>query len=196
MGLDPGYGSSSFGVVVVYFVDDKIRVVFADEFTKQSHGDMIEVVWSLIQKFNVTKCYVDASAVSFIRDLKIMWGERPDYENVKKEHKVFMRCEPIAFQTEHRKMLYHLKFLLEKKHIQIDGRRFHKLVTALRTAVAREGVLDKEVSSYDDILDAMRLCVRGFEQVQDNNPTGNFTNTWTDEQVVAATAAVATEMMT
>jgi hypothetical protein len=63
--------------------------------------------------------------------------------------------------------------------IWIDGKRFHKLVTALRTAVAREGILDKESTSYDDILDAMRLCVRGFEQVQDDGSS----MTWTDEQV-------------
>jgi hypothetical protein len=183
MGIDPGY--YAFAIVVVYFVDNKIQVVFADEFQKQSTGDMVEVVWSLIQKYNVMKAYCDASAPSFIRDLKIIWGERPDFDNVKKEHRVWMRCEPVPFQTQHRQMLYHLKFMLENKHIQIDGRRFHKLVTALRTAVAREGVLDKEATSYDDILDAMRLCIRGFEQVQDNDAPGNSSMTWTDDQVAS-----------
>jgi hypothetical protein len=47
MGIDPGY--TSFAIVIVYFIDDKIRVAFADEFVKQSTGDMVEVVWSLIQ---------------------------------------------------------------------------------------------------------------------------------------------------
>jgi hypothetical protein len=74
----------------VYFIDGKIRVAFADEFTKQSHGDMVEVVWSLIQKYNVTKAYCDASAPAFIRELKIIWGERPDFDNVKKEHRIYM----------------------------------------------------------------------------------------------------------
>jgi hypothetical protein len=53
---------------------------------------------------------------SFIRDLKITWGERPDYENVKKEHRVYMKCEPVPF---HRKILYHLKFMLSNKHTQL-----------------------------------------------------------------------------
>jgi hypothetical protein len=57
----------------------------------------------------------------------------------------------------------------------------------LRTAVAREGILDKEATSYDDILDAFRLCVRGFEQVQTDNPVG--TETWTDEQVASVQEA-------
>jgi hypothetical protein len=51
--------------------------------------------------------------------------------------------------------------------------------------VAKEGILDKEATSYDDVLDAMRLCVRGFEQVQHDNPTGYSTDIWTDEQVAA-----------
>jgi hypothetical protein len=186
MGIDPGY--TSFAIVIVYFIEGKIRVAFADEFVKQSTGDMVEVVWSLIRRYNVSKAYCDASAPSFIKDLKIIWGERTDWDKVKKEHYVWMRCEPVPFQTQHRQMLYHLKFMLENKHIQIDGKHFPKLVTALRTAVAREGVLDKEATSYDDVLDAMRLCVRGFEQVQHDNPTGySTTDTWTDEQVAAIT---------
>jgi hypothetical protein len=46
---------------------------------------MLELVWELIQKYNVTKVLVDASAPSFIRALKLEWGERSDYENVEKE---------------------------------------------------------------------------------------------------------------
>jgi hypothetical protein len=62
-----------------------------------------------------------------------------------------------------------------------------QLVTALRIAIAREGILDKESMSYDDILDAMRLCVRGFETIQDYNAAGNSTDPWPDEQVDALT---------
>ena len=44
-----------------------------------------KVVWDFIQKYNVTKVLVDASAPSFIRALKLQWGERSDYENVEQE---------------------------------------------------------------------------------------------------------------
>jgi hypothetical protein len=74
--------------------------------------------------------------------------------------------------------------MFENKHIQIRPKRFHKLVTALKTAVACEGVLDKEATSYDDILDAMRLCVIGFEQVQgqgNNNSSNASVDTNTDD---------------
>ena len=39
--------------------------------------------------------------------------------------------------------------------------RFVKLVTALRTAVENgEGMLDKEVTSHDDLMDAFRISLK------------------------------------
>jgi hypothetical protein len=80
MGIDPGWGISSFGIVIVYFVDGLIRVAFADEYCKVDHNEMLSVVWDLIQKYNAIKVLIDASAPSFIRALKLEWGERTDYE--------------------------------------------------------------------------------------------------------------------
>jgi hypothetical protein len=37
------------------------------------------------------------------------------------------------------------------------------LITALRTAVAEENSLDKEATSYDDILDAYQLALKNYE---------------------------------
>jgi hypothetical protein len=66
MGLDPGWGTSSFGIVVVHFVDGIIRVSYVDEYTRFNHDDMLSAIWDLIQKYNVTKVLVDSSAPSFI----------------------------------------------------------------------------------------------------------------------------------
>jgi hypothetical protein len=84
MGLDPGWGTSSFGIVITHFIDGLIRVAYVDEHSRSDHSEMLEVVWDLIQHYNV-KVLVDASAPSFIRALKIQWGERSDYENVDKK---------------------------------------------------------------------------------------------------------------
>jgi hypothetical protein len=60
-------------------------------------------------------------------------------------------------------MLQNVKWLLEEKDedgsslVAIHKERFHKLVTALRTAVANEYKLDKEQTSYNDIMDAFSL---------------------------------------
>jgi hypothetical protein len=67
-------------------------------------------------------------------------------------------------------MLQHTKWLLEEKDddgsslLAIDRERFHKLVTALRTAVANEYKLDKEQTSYNDILDAFRLELQFYKR--------------------------------
>jgi Terminase RNaseH-like domain len=163
MGVDPGWGSSNFGIVVTHFVDGIIRVAYVNQFTRSDHSEMVNEVWQLIQRFNVTKVLVDASAPSFIRALKLQWGERSDYENVDKELRDYMKVEPVSFGVEHKQLLYHAKFLLENKYLQIHP-SFDKLITALRSAWAKDGVLDKEVTSYDDILDALRLCLRPYRE--------------------------------
>jgi hypothetical protein len=43
-------------------------------------------------------------------------------------------------------------------------KRFDKLLTGLRTAVANEYELDKEVTSYDDIVDAFRLSLTFYKR--------------------------------
>jgi hypothetical protein len=74
-----------------------------------------------------------------------------------------MRVEPVPFGTEHKALLYHTKFLLENKYVQIHP-SMDKLITALRSVWAREGLLDKEVTSHHDILDAFRLALRPFNE--------------------------------
>jgi hypothetical protein len=50
----------------------------------------------------------------------MQWGERPDYENVPKEQKQFMKVEPVNFNQEHKEMLGHCKMLLERGYIAIN----------------------------------------------------------------------------
>lgn len=164
MGVDPGWGSSQFGIVVSHFVDGQVRIAYADEFTRPGHDEMISEVWDLIQRFNVTKILVDSSAPSFIRALKLQWSERPDYEQVPKHERQYMRVEPVSFGAEHKALLYHAKFMLENRYVKIHPTEHQKLITALRSAWAKDGTLDKEVTSYDDILDAFRLCLKPYRE--------------------------------
>ena len=66
-------------------------------------------------------------------------------------------------------MLQHTKWLLEET--EDDGSSliaihtsFEKLLTSLRTAVANEYKLDKEQTSYNDILDAFRLSLAFYKR--------------------------------
>jgi hypothetical protein len=44
----------------------------------------------------------------------------------------------------------------------INPDRFDMLITALRTAVDNDGILDKEATSYDDIFDPLRLALKFY----------------------------------
>jgi hypothetical protein len=42
--------------------------------------------------------------------------------------------------------------------------KYDKLITSLRTTVDKgEGILDKEATTYDDILDAFRLALKFYQ---------------------------------
>jgi hypothetical protein len=45
----------------------------------------------------------------------MQWGERPDYENVPKEQKQFMKVEPVNFNQEHKEMLGHCKNVIGER---------------------------------------------------------------------------------
>jgi hypothetical protein len=64
-------------------------------------------------------------------------------------------------------MLGHTKMLIEQGHVSINLKH-DKLVTPLRTAVEREGILDKAATSYDDIFDAFRLALRFYSFKEGN----------------------------
>ena len=78
-----------------------------------------------------------------------------------------MTVIPVNFSTEHKAMLGHVKMLVEKGYVSVNSKH-DKLLTSLRTAVENEGVLDKEVTIYDDILDAFRLALRFYSFIEGN----------------------------
>ena len=69
---------------------------------------------------------------------------------------------PVNFTTEHKQMLSHLHVMVNKGYLAIP-KQYEKLNTSLRTAYAREYSLDKEQTSYDDLLDALRLSLIGIQ---------------------------------
>jgi hypothetical protein len=58
-------------------------------------------------------------------------------------------------------MLSNLHVVVSKQYLAIDP-KYDKLLTSLRTAYANELSLDKEQTSYDDLLDTLRLGLKGY----------------------------------
>jgi hypothetical protein len=81
-----------------------------------------------------------------------------------------MRIVPVSFITEHKAILGHCKMMLENDggKIAINPDRFDKLITALRTAIDNDGILDKESTSYNDIFDAFRLALKFYSEIAVN----------------------------
>jgi hypothetical protein len=154
----------------------------AEEYRRPDYNEMLSTVYSLMSKYDVDKVYIDGANPSFIKSLKLQIGEDPDYDKVIARYRSEkmsgnwskdMKIVPVNFNTEHKAMLGHCKMLLENegengRRIAINPDRFDKLITALRTAMDNDGVLDKEATSYNDIFDAFRLALK-FYHFRDNS---------------------------
>jgi hypothetical protein len=82
-----------------------------------------------------------------------------------------MMILPVPFSVEGGHMLQHAKWLL--KETEDDGSSliaihptFERLITSLRTAAANACKLDKEQTSFDDILDAFRLALQFYKRAK------------------------------
>jgi hypothetical protein len=184
VGPDPGFGSSAFGVCITELVDGVVNVLHAEEYPRPDFDEMIEVVASLLDKYEITfenqcRIFVDGANPAFIRALKERVDDNPpEYEqfmvNLKQSYgpsffnlKSLMHdlmVVPVNFRQEHMNMLIRCKELLEyadRRGVAIDESRVGtKLTTALRTAEEDgEGVLDKEATSHDDLMDAFRMSL-------------------------------------
>jgi hypothetical protein len=180
IGVDAGFGTSHFAIVVTQFVDGKIQIIFAEEYDRPNFQAMINRIWEIKKKCgHVSNIYSDASNPEIWESLKREFNEPYDNQYVRDQ---FTYCKkynlhiedrmivvPVPFSVEGAKMLQHTKWLMEET--EEDGsslvaihKRFDKLLTGLRTAVANEYKLDKEVTSYDDLVDAFRLALTFYKR--------------------------------
>jgi hypothetical protein len=181
VGVDAGFGSSKFAIVVTQFVDGKIQVIFAEEYERPNFQAMINRIWEIKQKCGyISNIYVDAANPEVWESLKREFNEPFNQQYIREQitecRKYNLHIEdrmvivPVPFSIEGAKMLQHAKWLMEETEtdgtslIAIHKDRFHKLITGLRTVVANEYKLDKEVTSYDDILNAFRLSLQFYKR--------------------------------
>lgn len=169
IGVDPGFGSSRFGIVIQQWLNGIAEVIHVDDIERGSMTECLDAVLTLAHKHRVMKIYVDGSAAGFINDLKKSYGENRNYaEIIKNNPKIVDRwisnlepkVVPISFRERHEAMLRNVEQLLQKKLLRIHP-SFSKLIIALRTATSKGDKydLDKEKTSHDDLLDALQLSL-------------------------------------
>jgi hypothetical protein len=185
MGIDPGFGSSPFGIVVLQFSDGVLQIVYADEFERHRYEDMVNKIADLYQQFtNIKNIFVDAANPELISSLKREVAlERDNWAYVQekmaycKKHKVdinqYMKVVPVPFSIEGKSMLIYTKELLEfERPIISIPAKFEKLVTSLRTCQSDDvGRLDKDGTSYDNVLDAFRSSLQMFKLKEEERRT-------------------------
>ncbi len=86
MGIDPGFGSSAFGICVTQFINGKVEVIYAEEFSRTDYQEMVNLFWEIKEKVNhISNVYVDASFPAIIKTLKRQVNEADDWEYVKQK---------------------------------------------------------------------------------------------------------------
>jgi len=168
VGIDPGFSSSGTGIVVLEHVKDNhkhvIRVVDSILIDKGDPNKIVDLCWQIYSKNNYmnTHFFIDGSNAAMTNLLKIKFGESLHWQQVKEwGHNSNIKIRPISFNSEHKNMLSNLHAVVTKGLLAIPE-KYNQLITSLRTAYANELSLDKQQTSYDDLLDALRLSLKGY----------------------------------
>jgi ABC-type sugar transport system ATPase subunit len=177
VGIDPSFGGTSkFGIVATRFVNERIECVIAEEHNRPDFSSMISRIFEIKQQMGISACYVDAANPEVWQSLKKEvfdepYGEAYIAEKVaycKKNNldlNTYMVCIPVPFSTQGRQMLQHAKSLVEDPDgLVLIDKSFDKLLMALRTASAEDSRLQKEQTSYNDVLDAFRLSCQYYRR--------------------------------
>jgi hypothetical protein len=186
LGVDPGFGSSSFGLVCLEHSDSIIKVVFAKQFDRHSLGgsigfnDMVTQVWNVRNLVgNLNNVYIDMANTEFIEAVKQDFGDNTNWNYIHDQLKHYkdmnlrieessMKVIPVSFREEGASMLSHCKNLLEHEDNLIAiNPKYTELIEALKGAQSIEYRLDKKNSPFPDLIDDIRLAAKYFYLVKE-----------------------------
>jgi hypothetical protein len=175
LGVDAGFGSSSFALVCLEYSDNIIKVVYAKQFERTSYNDMLTEIWNIRNMVgSLNNVYTDMANPEFTKDLKDDFGENSDWnynhELIARYRKMpgsrvesVMKVVPVSFTVDGASMLVHCKNLLEHEDRLIAiNEKYTQLITALKGAVSVDFKLDKSESPLNDLTDAFRLACKYF----------------------------------
>jgi len=166
VGVDFGFSSSATSIVTLENIKtdkgSKIRVVDCHLIEKGDPNQIVELCWSIWKKYGFMNVlyYIDGSNRAMVNLLKIRWDESLNWEP-KDVSGDTMHILPVNFNTEHKQLLANLHAFISKGYLAIDP-KYDKLITSLTTAYATELTLDKDQTSYDDLLDGLRLALKAY----------------------------------
>jgi hypothetical protein len=79
--MDPGFGSSKFGICVLEYSDSIIKVVFADQYERSSFNDMVQKIWEIKTLVGeLSNVYIDMANVEYIEAVKQELGDDTNWQ--------------------------------------------------------------------------------------------------------------------
>ncbi len=141
--------------------EDKIIVRYSELIEKGDPNAIADKLYDFHLKYMNVYYLTDGSNRSMVNLLKIKFDESLDWDS-KEAGQETMKVIPVNFATEHKQMLSHLHVMISEKHLVIPEEH-ENLIISPRTAFAKDLTLDKDQTSYDDLLDAVRLSLKGYQ---------------------------------
>ena len=177
--LDPAWSSSKFGILIGEWnrQHKQIRILYCEELEKPTYDDALNHIFSIRKKYgNVVNIGVDASALELIQTLKKKIDERYDWTYVQEKLHYCkknnldiakkMIVVPILFNIENKSFMasHSCRILDDSRDLIAINPEFDKLITALKSAQFDDrGILDKNESPYNDILDCFQMMSTFFK---------------------------------
>ena len=144
IGVDAGFGSSKFAIVLVCIADEKVFVLETIELDRQEFNYCINKISNVMAQYSLaadnTKIFIDASSPAVVMAVKQSLDEQTDYLEViarRKKQKLKDPCYdmcvvPVNFSTvEKKNILANLKDLIDSNVVALDLERHSGLVLAL-----------------------------------------------------------------
>jgi len=142
IGIDPGFGSSEFGICVIQKRRGKKSVIYAESFERTSYIDIVKKIKMLSDRFITKRCFVDGSWSEGIRDLR---------------DKYHLTVQAINFNEYGEKMLNYAANHVDFNKVEIHP-KFKKLKIQLMTIkYNKKGSTDKTKQNPFDLGDAFLL---------------------------------------
>jgi hypothetical protein len=115
IGVDPGFGSSKFAIVITQYVDGKIQVIHAEEYDRPNFSVMVNTIWLLKQQCGyISNIYVDADNPEVWESLKREFEERYDQQYIRD---TIAECKKFNTHIENRMIVVPVPFAVEGAHM-------------------------------------------------------------------------------
>jgi hypothetical protein len=172
MGIDPGFGSSKFAIVISQANNGRAEIIYAREFANSTPTLMLERAAQMAQRYYVNRIYIDGSNPGYYNDLKALLDDNPDgFKQQLRELEVYhdnfrlflkraasqnIRVLPIQFGPHGKEMLTHAQAMLSAGRVAIHP-DFGPLLQQMRSATEVNRDLEKSSKNPLDLIDALRL---------------------------------------